>query len=425
LHRYAISKNGINIDMRSLEFTRLIEDDEQKPDIVLDKDDKAKLDARMKWIIDKMKSNPQAINDIFKKLKIHDEPIPKQKKGDPEYQPDPEKINPSYYLQPKKTAPEKDHLAANKKYLRPFINAMMNAQGDADDIQSFLETYGKVNYINLNSLQKTGRHKTADLFVPQGNVSKEFVADVFKHMFAETAGSRGPGEVSLCLLSPNITFPTDTAGDLQITINNKKTLVEVKGQVSLGGGGGRLKDGKNDFGEPNLNPIYAKLDPLIQNQADPEDAQTIEAMKMDSTSFTASITPGKRKDGTPSPHILDHAQKLERLVPGLGNEFMKEMVMGTYKFSKNEFSKYFKDVMKMNNEQVFYGLARMSYLNYVEKLKAKVGAEGEKFEHVLFISPDEYLYFNVNDMENYVDKFKFQSIDFADKINGPAVQTSL
>jgi len=81
--------------------------------------------------------------------------------------------------------------------------------------------------------------------------------------------------------------------------------------------------------------------------------------------------------------------------------------------------------MKMNNESVFYGLARMSYLNYVEKLKSKVGAEGEQFEHVLFIAPDEYLYFNVNDMENYVDKFKFQSIDFADKINGPAVQTSL
>jgi len=412
--------------MRALEFTRLFEVDEQKPDIALDKDDKAKLNARMNWIIDKMKSNPQTINAIFKKLKIVDEPIPRQKKGDPEYQPDPEKINPSYYLQPKKTAPEKDHLAANKKYLRPFINAMMNAQGDADDIQSFLETYGKVNYVNLNALTKVGRHKTSDLFLAQGNVSKEFVNDLFNELFLQKEGQRGPGEVSLCLLSPNITFPEERDGDLQIINKGKKVLVEVKGQASLGGGGGRLKDGKNDFGEPNLNPIYAKLNPLIQNASDPEDAEKIEALKLDSTSFTASLTPRTRKaTGLPSPHILDHAQKLERLVPGLGNEFMKEMVMGTYKFSKNEYSNYFKDVMKMNNEQVFHGLARMSYLNYVEKLKAKVGAGGEKFEHVLFISPQEYLYFNVKDMEKYVDKFNFQSIDFADKINGPAVQTSL
>jgi len=411
--------------MRSLEFLRALAEDEQKPDIVVDKDDMAKLDARMKYIIDKMKENPSTINDIFKKLKIVDEPIPKQKKGDPEYAPQPDKVNPSYYLDPKKTAPERDHLAANKKYLRPFINAMMNAQGDADDIEEFLKTYGKVNYININQLLKTGRHKTSDLFVSQGKVSKEFIADLFRGMFDEKAGSRGPGEVSLCLLSPNITFPTETAGDLLVMDGENKTLVEVKGQVSLGGGGGRLKDGKNDFGEPNLNPVYAKLNPLIQNQADPEDAEKIEALKMPSTSFTASLSPRSRKDGTPSPHILDHAQQLERLVPGLGNDFMKEMVMGTYKYSKNEYSKYFKDVMKMDNASVFNGLARMSYLNYVELLKSKVGAETGTFEHVLFISPTEYLYFNVNDMEKYVDKFKFQSIDFADKINGPAVQTSL
>ena len=411
--------------MRALEFLKFIKEDEQKPNIVVDKNDKAKLDARMNWIIDKMKENPDTINSIFKKLKIVDEPIVRKKKGDPEYQPHPDKINPSFYLSKEKTAPETDHLAANKKYLRPFINAMMNAQGDADDIEEFLKTYGRADYINTAALTKTGRHKTSDLFVSQGKVSKEFVTDIFKNMFAESAGKRGPGEVSLCLLSPSITFPTDTAGDLQVTINKKKTLIEVKGQVSLGGGGGRLKDGRNDFGVPNLNPIYAKLDPVIQQQSDPEDAQKLENLKMDSTSFTASITPGKRKDGTPSPHILDHAQQLERLVPGLGNEFMKEMVMSTYKYSKNEYSTYFKDVMKMNNESVFYGLARMSYLNYVEKLKSKIGSEGEQFEHVLFIAPDEYLYFNVNDMENYVDKFKFQSIDFADKINGPAVQTSL
>jgi len=410
--------------MRYNEFKKSLNEDDKNPDIEIDKDYKVKLNSRMDWIINKMKENPETINLIFKKLKIVDEPVPRKKKNEPEYQPHPDKINPSFYLQKNKTTPETDHLSANKKYLRPFIDAMMNAQGDADDIEEFLKTYGQADYINIGALTKTGRHKTSDLFVSQGKVTKEFVTDIFKSMFAQTAGSRGPGEVSLCLLSPNISF-ADSAGDLQVTVGGKTILVEVKGQVSLGGGGGRLKDGKNDFGVPNLNPIYTKLDPLIQQETDPEEKEKLENLKLDSTMFTASVTPGKRKDGKPSPHILSHAQNLESLVPGLGNEFMKEMVMATYKYSKDNYSKYFKDVMKMNNQEVFNALARMSYLNYVQKLQSKTGADGQKFDHVLFITPDEYLYFNVNEMENYVDKFKFQSIDFADKINGPAVQTSL
>lgn len=375
-------------------------------DLEFTADDQQKLKDRMDFIVRKMKENPAIVNSVFKQIRIVDEPMPKGR-GKQEYEPHPDKINPSYYLDPKRTAPETDQTKASGAYLKRLVDSLMKAQGDADDIEEFLKNYGKVSYVDTNQILKTGRQPIEKIIKGHGKVSQQFVLDLYKLMFDEKAGTRGPGEVSLALLSPMITFP-ETGGDLLIG----NTAVEVKGETSKGGG--RLKDSKNSFGVPNIEPIYAQIPDL------PED------LKVPSGAFTANVKPGKRKTGGMSINILDHAQRLEELQPGAGNAFMKEMMTKTYKYvPSGEYDRLFDDVKKMDRQSAFNAIARMSFLNYKQELLNKVDKGGESFNHIMFISPNECLVFELDKMEDFVSQFKFQSIDFADKINGPAVQTSL
>jgi|TARA_Y100000034_G_scaffold121590_1_gene165975 hypothetical protein len=363
--------------------------------------EKAKLKSRMDFVMAKMKENPQLINDIFKIVKISG--VPLQKGQQPE--PAGDKINPYVYLDPQNTGKEKDHMAAKKQYLARLVDSLMKAQGDADDIENFLKVYGKVSFVDIKKLLRPGRQPVTNYIRGTKDVSDSFVLDLFKLMFIETAGSRGPGEVSLALLSPEITFPTG-GGDLLIG----NTAVEVKGEASKGGG--RLKDKTTSFGTPSMIKMYP--DPNI-----PED------LKLPSTTFTAN-KPGTRKAGGKSINIFDHAQKLEQIQKSLGDAFMREMIEATYQFvPKGQYNRLFKKVNQMDRNSTFDAIARMSFLNYKQELLAKVKKGGVGFNHIMFMTPQESLLFELDKMHHYVDEFAFKSIDFADKRNGPAVQTSL
>tara|TARA_Y100000310_G_scaffold314361_1_gene363643 strand:- start:914 stop:2029 length:1116 start_codon:yes stop_codon:yes gene_type:complete len=359
--------------------------------------EKAKLKSRMDFVVAKMKENPQLINDVFKTVKISG--VPLQKGQQPE--PAGDKINPYAYLDPQNTGKERDHMAVKRIYLAKLVDSLMKAQGDADDIENFLKLYGKVSFVDIKKLLKPGRQSIANYVKGTKGVSDSFVLDLFKLMFTEKSGSRGPGEVSLALLSPDITFPTG-GGDLLIG----NTAVEVKGEASKGGG--RLRDSSGSFGSPNLSAIYS--DPNIPDE-----------FKLPSTTFTVNVAHSQQRI-----HILDHAQKLEQIQKGLGDAFMREMVQKTYQFvPKGQYNRLFKKVNQMDKQTVFNSMATMSFLNYKQELLNKINKGGAAFNHIMFMTPQESLLFPLDKMENYLKQFAFKSIDFADKINGPAVQTSL
>lgn len=385
--------------MRAFEFLF-----EQEPVEV----DQERLAQRRDFIMKKMAENPSIVDSIFKKLKLVDEPLSKKSKkkdvdSDSDQTPD-DTVNPRFYLQPDKTGNERDY--NTKVYFDKFINVLQNATGDVDDVENFLKAYGKISFINIDQLTTEGKTPISNIFSPAEGVSLEFLQDIFNGLFGETAKMRGPGEVALALLSPQITFASG-GGDLQIG----DISVEVKGEVTRGGG--RLKDSANSFGNPNLETIYSKIPNL------PED------LKLPSTTFTANAKPGKRKDGKDSVNIYDHAQRLETLSPGIAGTFYKEMMTKTYIKAADTYDTVFAS-LPTSRDDAFNKIATMSFNNYKAELVGKTGAGGASpFNHVLFISPTQSLFFALENMQAQLSNFKFQNIDFSDKVNGPAVQVSL
>jgi len=358
---------------------------------------------RIAFIIQKMKEHPEVINSIYKKLVVVDKSVPRGKKG-AEYKEDTFETNPSYWLQKKLTNPEEDHLAAKGAYKRSLINALQASNADTDEVEAFLKSYGKVSYVNVDKLLQQGEQPVSNFLVGSGDVSQQLVIDIFRSVFPEKAGTRGPGEVALAVLSPDITFAAK--GDLLV----KGLPVEVKGQVAKGGG--RLKDSRYSFGIPDLTNIYRQLPPGHED------------LKLPSDIFTVSVKPGQRRTGA-SINILDHAQRLNQAAPGknLGDMFMKEIMTKTYQFvDASEYDKRFKPVDKMSREEAFNAIAHMSFLNYKQELLNK---KPEPFKHILFITPEKSLFFNLDNLDQYLNNFSFHSLDFKDKINGPAVQVSL
>lgn len=371
--------------------------------------DQERLAQRREFILKKMAENPSVVDAIFKKLKLIDEPLPKKsrkKDAPPESdQPSGDTINPRFYLQKDKTGIEQDYNI--KAYYNKFIDVLQKANGDVDDVENFLKTYGTVSFINTKKLTTEGKTPISNIFKSAPGVSLDFIQDVFKGLFSETANMRGPGEVALALLSPQITFATG-GGDLLID----DLPVEVKGEAAKGGG--RLKDSATSFGTPNLSTVYSKAPDL------PDE------LKLPSTSFTANPNPGKRKTGELSNNIHDHALALEKAFPGLGKAFYEEMMKKTYIKASDLYDTVFGNDLPANRVDAFNKIAQMSFNNYKAELIGKKDVGGQNaFKHVLFISPTQSLFFSLDNMQAQMQNFKFQKIDFNDKINGPAVQVSL
>ena len=337
---------------------------------------------RFEFIIDKLKQHPEFIKRVYRFIRTDVK--------------NSERVHPQDFLQPERTAPEKDY--AYKGVLPEFVRAIMNTDGDFDDIENFLASYGKQSYVNTKVLMKDGS-ATWDQWLQGGKgVSVEFISELYDNLFNVAlnieGSNRGPGEVGLALLAPNITFAS--VGDLKID----GVEVEVKGEKSSGGG--RLKNSNADYGAPDLNSVYDKF--KIAEEDRPQ------------------RLPSGNAGSRPGTHFLDIAAQLDTLAAGAGKEYVKELFTKTYIHGDDSMINYMvKNYAGMDRAEASALAGEISYSSYANILKEK------GFSMFLFLKAPgkKSLAFDVDNYKNHLDKFKLGSLDWGDKMNGPAVQVSM
>ena len=335
---------------------------------------------RLDYIVNTLKNNPEFIKKVFRYIKV-----------DPDHD---GKIDPEELLSKEKTKPETDHLAT-KEILKAFINALMNTPGDLDDLETFLSTYGKVSYIDSKKLM-SGKSTWSEWLLGSQDVSKEFIENLYINLFNFTPNvlnsDRGPGEIGLALLSPNIKIAS--VGDLSID----GVEVEVKGERSVGGG--RLRNSNADFGVPQMDKIFNKYNV-------PQELRI--------TDVSGNAMPQKT-------HFLDVAKKLEEFKPGVGKEYIKEFINGIYIHAdQNLKNQLVNKSLNLSYAENFLEISKIAFNNYVNILK------GKGFEDLLMINLPykNSLAFKASDIDQYIDQFKFSSLDFGDTRNGGAIQVSM
>ena len=348
----------------------------------LKEDDLDRDKERFEFIIDKLKDNPAFIQRVYRFMRTDSE--------------NQERVHPEDFLKPEKTAPEADY---NYKGVLPeFVKAIMNTKGDFDDIENFLSTYGQVSYVDTKVLMADGSSTWDQWLKGSGGVSTQFITELYDNMFniaLNIEGSnRGPGEVGLALLAPNITFAS--VGDLKID----GVEVEVKGEKSSGGG--RLKNSNADYGQPNLNAVYDKF------KIAPEDRP--------------QRLPSGNAGSRAGTHFLDIATQLDTLAAGAGQAYIKELFEQTFiNGDKSMIAYIVKNYASMDRAESSTLAGEISYSSYANILKAK------QFDMFLFLKlgGKKSLAFQVDNYKNHLDKFKLGSLDWGDKMNGPAVQVSM
>ena len=352
--------------------------------------------ARLNFITDYLKRNPQTMNQLHKQLKQR-ERDEKVAAGDPDANDIKAKLN------PKVTAPEKDQAPLIKN----FIEAMVQAEGDDDDMIEFVNNYGKVSYIDTKAVRTEGERMSFDSWLSgKGKVSDSFIRSLFLRLFSKDAYG-GPGETAMALLSPQITRPEGNKGDLVID----GVKVEVKGEDSKGGG--RLKDENTSISTPNVDPIYKQViekNPEIEDQLPPY-------ARISTNSSGREITTAKG----PKFQLLNVAKRIDAVDKQLADDFMKEMLAGSFTKVADKYNDLFANWRNMNFQQINYAAAKMSYLNYKTELDAK------GFDHILLLNRQKStsLYFNTNKFDDVRELFRLGSVDFGDKINAAAAQISL
>ena len=335
---------------------------------------------RLQYIIDTLKAYPDFIQKVYRYIRI-----------DPDHD---GKIDPAELLSKERTKPETDHLAT-KEITKAFVDALMQTPGDLDDLEAFLQTYGKVSYINTKTLM-SGKTSWDQWIQGAGDVSKEFIEALYINLFNFTPNvansDRGPGELGLALLSPNIKIAS--VGDISID----GVEVEVKGERSTGGG--RLKNSNDDFGHPNLDAIFNKHNV-------PQHLRI--------TNVTGNAKPQKA-------HFLDIAKQLEEFKVGVGKEYIAELINATYIYA-DESMRTAMINNALNNDYAtnFLSVAKIAFNNYANILK------GKGFEDILMINGPlrNALAFKASDVDKNIHNFKFASLDFGDARNGGAIQVSM
>ena len=335
---------------------------------------------RMDYIINTLENNPEFVRKVYRYIKV-----------DPDHD---GKLDPEELLSKERTQPETDHLAT-KEILRAFIDALMNTPGDLDDLEAFLESYGQVSYVDTQKLMN-GKNSWTDWLIGSDSVGKEFIENLYINLFNFTPNvlnsDRGPGELGLALLSPNIKIAN--VGDLSID----GVEVEVKGERSVGGG--RLRNSNADFGVPQMDAIFDKHDV-------PEELRDV--------NVSGNAMPQKT-------HFLDVAQKLNEFKPGVGNEYIQELINGIYIHADKDIKDNFiKQSLNYGYKENFIEIAKIAFNNYANILK------GKGFEDILMINlpHKNSLAFKASDVNDNLDQFKFSSLDFGDKRNGGAIQVSM
>jgi len=336
---------------------------------------------RIDFIVDQIKQNPEVMQKVYRLVRSEADLVAKK--------------SPEDMLKVELTKPEADY--ANRGVLGPFIQALNNTPGDYDDLSSFLENYGKVSYVDEKALMTPGYSGWSSWLRGNGNVSEDFINALYKNLFPlqlNIQGSnRGPGEVGLALLSPNIKFAS--IGDLDIN----GVEVEVKGEISQGGG--RLKNNINDFGKANLQAVYNKF-------------------KIPKESIPPRLPSGNA--GARDRHFQDIALQLDQIAVGAGQAYMKELFNGTF---INGDQKMINDIVanydRMDKASISQLAMKIAYSSYANILK------GKGFSMFLFLKlkGEKSLAFDVDDYESVLEYFKLGSLDFADTQNGPAVQASM
>ena len=384
--REARAMGGDKVDLRQIfkGFVNSSVHPEEKKKIGLKesvlKEDRDK--ERFEFIIDKLKQHPEFIQRVYRFIRTDVK--------------NSERVHPQDFLQPERTAPEQDY--AYKGVLPEFVKAIMNTDGDFDDIEQFLATYGKQSYVNTKVLMADGS-ATWDQWLQGGKgVSVQFITELYDNLFNVAlnieGSNRGPGEVGLALLAPNITFAS--VGDLKID----GVEVEVKGEKSSGGG--RLKNSNADYGQPDLNSVYDKF--KIAEEDRPQ------------------RLPSGNAGSRPGTHFLDIATQLDTLAAGAGKAYIKELFTKTYLHGDKSMINYMiTNYSGMDRADASTLAGEISYSSYANILKEK------GFSMFLFLKAPgkKSLAFDVDDYKNHLDKFKLGSLDWGDKMNGPAVQVSM
>jgi hypothetical protein len=387
--REAASGAGPDTDLRSI-FKGFVQNKvhptiKQKAGLkesMLSEDDLDRDKERFNFIIDKLKDNPAFIQRVYRFMRTDAE--------------NHERVHPEDFLKPEKTAPEADY--SYKGVLPEFVKAIMNTKGDFDDIENFLSTYGQVSYVDTKVLMADGASTWDQWLKGAEGVSTEFITELYDNLFniaLNIEGSnRGPGEVGLALLAPNITFAS--VGDLKID----GVEVEVKGEKSSGGG--RLKNSNADYGQPQLDAVYDKF------KIAPEDRP--------------QRLPSGNAGSRAGTHFLDIATQLDTLAAGAGKAYIQELFTATFKYGDKSMINYMiANYTGMDRADASTLAGEISYSSYANILKEK----GFSMFLFLKLGGKKSLAFDVDDYKNHLDKFKLGSLDWGDKMNGPAVQVSM
>lgn len=359
---------------------------------------------RLDFITNYLRDNPQELGRFHKQIKQKEREM-KVSQGDL----DADDIVPK--LNVKITTPEEDHVPL----VKIFIKAMIQADGDEDDMINFVNTYGKVSYVDTQKLRQQNKVQSIeDWLGGKGEVSDEFIYSMFNQLFTVKWGSEGPGETAMALLSPTIKRPPGAVGDLIID----GTKVEVKAEVS--DGGGRMKDEAKSLGTANVDAIYQKVlakqpDFKIQGQYD---LPPVSRMSVTATRTKISQTGGKLK--FPMFMIAD---EIDQVDPQLADQFVQTMMTQTFVKAQGQYSALFNGWRQKSQAERHYAASHMSWLNY----KAELDPKG--FEHLLMLNlrSRKSLYFKTDDFSEIRKVFPnlVGSIDFGDSINAGAAQLSL
>jgi len=286
---------------------------------------------RIDFIVDQLKQNPEVMKKVYRLVKSEQDLVANK--------------SPEDMLKPELTKPETDY--TNRGVLGEFIKALNNTPGDYDDLASFLSNYGKVSYVDEAALMSPGYSGWSSWLRGNGNVSEDFINALYKNLFSVQlniqGSNRGPGEVGLALLSPNIKFAS--LGDLSIN----GVEVEVKGEMSTGGG--RLKNNINDFGKPNLQAVYNKF-------------------KIPKESIPPRLPSGNA--GARDRHFQDIALQLDQIAVGAGQAYMDELFNSTFiNGDQTMINKIVADYDRMDKASISLLAMKIAYSSYANILKAK------------------------------------------------------
>jgi hypothetical protein len=347
---------------------------------------------RLNSIMKAMQDNPNFAKRVYKMLKL-------EKGSD-------DSLDIEDRLTNQDTGKENDH-RINKNILRKLVTSLEQLDHDFDEINAFVETYGHADYVNTELLNKSGVFSIKDMLVGSDSVSKEFIFDLYESLFdfrINISGSnRGPGELGLCLLSPNVELAS--VGDIKV--NGEE--IEVKGEVSSGGG--RMVNGIDDFKFSGLAQVKTQLVPFYEKYDVPEELRIY--------NLKGAIGGGRNQGQA---HILDQAQQLEQIKQGVGAEFLK-LITSTYQFAidTEEEAELTSSFMSMDKPKFLTLVGRMSFKNYAYMLNKK------GFNRLVFLNwrHDKVVNCTTEEFSEYSDHLAFTSLDMADSQNGPAVQVSV